>query len=34
MSDRLDDYVDGIFAPHEGAKSIDELKADLLAYLH
>ena len=33
MSDRLNDYVDGVFAPHEGTKSISELKADLLADL-
>ena len=34
MSDRLDEYVDGVFAPYEGAKSIGELKEDLLADLH
>src|SRR5260370_1188798 len=34
MSDKLDDYVDSVFAPYEGAKSINELKADLLADLH
>src|SRR5260370_29018251 len=34
MNDKLDDYVDGVFAPYEGAKSISELKADLLADLH
>jgi len=34
MSDKLDEYVDGIFAPYEGAKSVSELKADLLADLH
>ena len=33
MSDRLKDYVDNVFAPHEGTKSISELKADLLADL-
>ena len=33
-SDNLDEYVDGVFAPYEGAKSIGELKADLLADLH
>ena len=33
MSDRLKDYVDNVFAPHEGTKSINELKADLLADL-
>src|SRR5260370_6142451 len=34
MNDKLDDYVDGVFAPYEGAKSISELKANLLADLH
>jgi len=34
MNDKLNDYVDGVFAPYEGAKSISELKADLLADLH
>src|ERR671918_746397 len=34
MNDELDEYVDGVFAPYEGAKSISELKADLLADLH
>jgi uncharacterized protein YjbI with pentapeptide repeats len=34
MSDKLNEYVDGVFAPYEGAKSITELKADLLADLH
>src|SRR6516225_7421527 len=34
MSDKLDEYVNGLFAPYEGAKSISELKADLLADLH
>jgi uncharacterized protein YjbI with pentapeptide repeats len=34
MNDKLDEYVDGVFAPYEGAKSINELKADLLADLH
>src|SRR6185312_12914182 len=34
MNDKLDTYVDGVFAPYEGAKSISELKADLLADLH
>lgn len=33
MNDKLNDYVDGVFAPYEGAKSIDELKSDLLADL-
>ncbi|MPZ25749.1 MAG: pentapeptide repeat-containing protein [Micromonosporaceae bacterium] len=34
MNDKLDEYVDGVFAPYEGTKSISELKADLLADLH
>src|ERR1700754_484635 len=34
MNDKLDTYVDGVFAPYEGAKSVSELKADLLADLH
>jgi uncharacterized protein YjbI with pentapeptide repeats len=34
MNDKLDEYVDGVFKPYEGAKSIGELKADLLADLH
>jgi uncharacterized protein YjbI with pentapeptide repeats len=34
MNDKLDEYVDGVFKPYEGAKSISELKADLLADLH
>src|SRR4029450_7608656 len=34
MTDKLDEYVDGVFKPYEGAKSISELKADLLADLH
>ena len=34
MSDRLDEYVDGVFAPYQGVKSVTELKADLLADLH
>ena len=33
-NDKLNDYVDGVFAPYEGAKSISDLKADLLADLH
>ena len=33
MNDKLNDYVDNVFAPHEGTKSISELKADLLADL-
>jgi hypothetical protein len=34
MNGKLDEYVDGVFASYEGAKSISELKADLLADLH
>jgi hypothetical protein len=34
MNDKIDTYVDGVFAPYEGAKSVSELKADLLADLH
>ena len=33
MNDKLTNYVDGVFAPYEGAKSVSELKADLLADL-
>ena len=33
MSDRLSEYVDGVFAAYEGTKSVGELKADLLADL-
>lgn len=33
MNERLNSYVDGVFAPYEGARSIAELKADLLADL-
>jgi uncharacterized protein YjbI with pentapeptide repeats len=33
MSDKLNEYVDGVFAPYEGTRSISELKADLLADL-
>jgi uncharacterized protein YjbI with pentapeptide repeats len=33
MNDKLDEYVNGVFAPYEGTKSITELKADLLADL-
>ena len=33
MNDRLNEYVDGVFAPYEGTKSVSELKADLLADL-
>jgi uncharacterized protein YjbI with pentapeptide repeats len=33
MSDKLNEYVDGVFAPYEGTRSVSELKADLLADL-
>lgn len=33
MNDKLNDYVDSVFAAHEGTKSVTELKADLLADL-
>jgi uncharacterized protein YjbI with pentapeptide repeats len=33
MNDKLHDYVEGVFAPYEGTKSVSELKADLLADL-
>ncbi|MDR7277358.1 pentapeptide repeat-containing protein [Catenuloplanes atrovinosus] len=34
MTDRINEYVNGVFAPYEGAKSVAELKQDLLADLH
>ena len=34
MSDKLNEYVDGVFAPYNDAKSVSELKTDLLADLH
>src|SRR5579884_2754817 len=33
MSEQLTNYVNGVFAPYEGVKSVDELKADLLSDL-
>ena len=33
MSEKLTNYVNGVFAPYSGIKSVDELKADLLADL-
>jgi uncharacterized protein YjbI with pentapeptide repeats len=33
MNDKLDEYLDGVFAPYEGTKSVSELKADLLTDL-
>jgi len=33
MNDKLNEYVDGVFASYEGTKSVSELKTDLLADL-
>jgi uncharacterized protein YjbI with pentapeptide repeats len=33
MTDRLSQYLDGVFAPYEGTRSVSELKADLLSDL-
>ena len=33
MNERLTDYLNGVFAPYEGVKSVAELKADLLSDL-
>ena len=33
MNEKLTDYVNGVFAPYEGVKSIAELQADLLSDL-
>jgi uncharacterized protein YjbI with pentapeptide repeats len=33
MNDKLNQYINGIFAPYEGVKSVAELKADLLSDL-
>ncbi|MBB5867347.1 uncharacterized protein YjbI with pentapeptide repeats [Allocatelliglobosispora scoriae] len=33
MNDRLHEYVDGVFAPYEGTRSVSDLKADLLSDL-
>jgi uncharacterized protein YjbI with pentapeptide repeats len=33
VNQRLTDYVDGVFAPYEGVRSIEELKGDLLVDL-
>src|SRR5512139_709289 len=33
MSERLTQYLNGVFAPYEGVKSVAELKADLLSDL-
>ena len=29
MNEKLDQYLNGVFAPYEGVKSVTELKADL-----
>jgi uncharacterized protein YjbI with pentapeptide repeats len=33
MNEKLNQYLNGVFAPYEGVKSVDELRADLLADL-
>jgi uncharacterized protein YjbI with pentapeptide repeats len=33
MNDKLTSYLNGVFAPYDGVKSVDELKADLLSDL-
>src|SRR5215212_12276945 len=33
MNEKLGKYLDGVFAPYEGVKSVAELKADLLSDL-
>lgn len=33
MNEKLDQYLNGVFAPYEGVKSVAELKADLLSDL-
>ncbi len=33
MNEKLNQYLNGVFAPYEGVKSVDELKADLLSDL-
>lgn len=33
MNDKLTNYLNGVFAPYDGVKSVDELKADLLSDL-
>jgi hypothetical protein len=33
MNEKLTNYVDGVFAPYDGVKSVAELKADLLSDL-
>jgi len=33
MDEKLNQYLDGVFAPYEGVKSVADLKADLLSDL-
>ena len=33
MNEKINQYLNGVFAPYEGVKSVAELKADLLADL-
>ena len=33
MNDKLTNYLNGVFAPYDGVKSVAELKADLLSDL-
>ena len=33
MNEKLDQYLNGVFAPYDGVKSVAELKADLLSDL-
>jgi len=33
MNEKLIDYLNGVFAPYDGIKSVEELKSDLLADL-
>jgi hypothetical protein len=33
MNEKIDQYLNGVFAPYEGVKSVAELKADLLSDL-
>jgi uncharacterized protein YjbI with pentapeptide repeats len=34
MNERLNEYLNGVFAPYDGVKSVAELKSDLLSDLH
>ncbi len=33
MNEKLNQYLNGVFAPYDGVKSVAELKADLLSDL-